>query len=215
MTRAREQHVGKMRFVRKQRLRQPNRLVTPKKIGSLLPAALPPRLVWVRARPAVECKRRLPHQMRERIVEDPNESVGFRKGDFRPVLLPPGRIPPVPGRYASDHHAIGKRINLRRAFDPIEKRLPNAPCLFGGEPAMIHRDLECVVRSEACLFSPVFIEEMRSIEAYEFAEQATIAVVRRCFDLQIRGAEEIWKIVQAQRHLDRKSTRLNSSHGYN
>ena len=117
------------------------------------------------------------------------------------MLFPPLHIPQVSRRYASNRQPPFKRIIVRRIRHPIQKRLPDLFRLLEVQSVRDHADLERVVGIHVCLLSPMIVEQMLMVEAHELANQAPIGIIRRRFDREVGGAEELGKIVHPQCHL--------------
>src|SRR5208283_5573155 len=85
--------------------------------------------------------------------------------------------------------------------DPVQKWLPDLLCLLGIQPLIDHADDERVFGIHMGLLAPMIVEEVLGIEAHELPDQTPIRIVRRRFDGDPDGAEELGKIVNPQRHL--------------
>src|SRR5262249_19584450 len=119
---------------------------------------------------------RLTHHMHKNIVSERMERIAVsRKGYFRPMLVPPLRIPVVPRRYASNRLGTLKRVPI--CLDPGKERLPDSLRLIAVQPKKVHLHLKCVVGPHVNLLSPMVIEEIVVIEADELSDEPSIGVI--------------------------------------
>src|SRR6516225_9959121 len=118
---------------------------------------------------------RLTHHMHKNIVSQRMERIAIaRKGYFRPMLVPPLRIPLVPGRKASNCFKTGKRVVIR--LGPGNEWLPDCFHLITLQPIAEHLHGKRVVGLNMNLLSPLVIEESVPIEADELADQVSVGV---------------------------------------
>src|SRR5215831_1895151 len=97
------------------------------------------------------------------------------KGYFRPMLVPPLRIPEVSRRNASNCFETLKRVPI--CLDPGKERLPDFFRLIAVQPMKGHPHLKRVVGPHVNLLSPMVIEEIVVIEADELSDEASIGVI--------------------------------------
>src|SRR5260370_26661226 len=114
------------------------------------------------------------------------------------MLFPPLHVPEMSRGHAYDRQPPFQRIFVRQTRHPIAKRLPNLFRLFAIESLKDHFELEGVVGIELGLLSPMVVEEMLPVEAHELANQAMEGIIRRRFDREVGGAEELGEIVYPQ-----------------
>src|SRR5262245_47963470 len=102
--------------------------------------------------------------MHKNIVSQRMERIAVsRKGYFRPMLVPPVRIPEVPRRKASNCFPTRKRVVIR--LDPGKKGFPDCFHLITVQPIAEHLYGKRVVGLHMNLLSPMVVEEIVVIEA--------------------------------------------------
>src|SRR5262249_18437117 len=148
------------------RPRQPQRLERPEEPANLPPISHPPRVIRSCAGPIVTLEHRLPHHLYQDIIQQRvQETAISRKGDFRPMLLPPLHVPPVSRWDAADDHTPLRRACAGRTCHPVEKWLPDLSRLLSVQSLGDHVDDERVVGVDVRLLTPMVVEEMLAVEA--------------------------------------------------
>jgi hypothetical protein len=127
--------------------------------------------------------------------------VGGRAGPvvgqyrLREICPQIARVPSVTRRHC-DHirrHLIGEII--RRAANPIEKRLPNSFRFLPREPLECHSDVEPIAGSQRDRISPMRIEQVVGIEIDKPADQPAKSRLRGCNDRRLHQTDKRRQLV--------------------
>ena len=136
---------------------------------------------------------------RDRVSQ--SESVRIRKSDFGPMLFPPLHVPPARAGMLPMTPCALNGIVAAANPPPSPETVARLFRLLSVQSLETHLDAS-VLSGFTWACSPQWsLKRCCPVEAHELADQAPIRIIRRRFDREVRGTEELRQIVNTQRHL--------------